>query len=341
MILQELILKDIVIKIKKLDDSSTSFSDLCYNLSMKKLLLSIILISLVGIATPVFASEIEDDYLDIASNYCVMGDYNKAMEYLDKILSINPNNKQVQDLKKGLTHVISKDKKSFVEAVNPQVKQAQEYKRIGDEQMELSALTSATQGENGYLAYYYLGNFYRLKHDYQKAIDSYNSAVSLRPDFAQAFLASAIVLYDIGKFDSVINPIDKYLSLNPNDDLAYAVKSRAEFSLGMLDESKSDNDKAIELNDCPEYRFDKAKILYKEGNYTESKKLFTELLSDIQTSKIYEYMGLCDIAKQDYMSALMNIDKAIILSDDDEYLENKYNEIKEILENNNEKDVQE
>ena len=45
---------------------------------------------------------------------------------------------------------------SFVEAVNPQVKQAQEYKRIGDEQMELSALTSATQGENGYLAYYYL-----------------------------------------------------------------------------------------------------------------------------------------------------------------------------------------
>ena len=65
------------------------------------------------------------------------------------------------------------------------------------------------------------------------------------------------------------------------------------------------------------------------------------MLSDIQTSKIYQYMGLCDIAKQDYMSALMNIDKAIILSDDDEYLENKYNEIKEILENNNEKDVQE
>ena len=66
MILQELMAEGGVIKIKKLGDSSTSFSDLCYNLSMKKLLLSIILISLVGIATPVFASEIEDDYLDIA-----------------------------------------------------------------------------------------------------------------------------------------------------------------------------------------------------------------------------------------------------------------------------------
>lgn len=309
---------------------------------MKKLLLSLILLLVVNISVPVLGNEIEDDYLDIASNYCVMGDYNKAIEYLDKILSINPNNQQVIDLKKGLTHVISQDKKSFVESVNPLVKQSQEYKRVGDEQMELSTLNKATNSDNAYLAYYYLGNFYRLKHDYQKAIDAYNSAASARPDFAQAFLASAIVLYDIGKFDSVINPIDMYLSLNPEDDLAYAVKSRAEFEMGMVENAKNDNDRAIQINDCPEYRFDRAKILYKEGKYDDSKKLFTSLLSDIQTAKIYEYMGLCDIAKQDYMSALMNIDKAIILSDDDEYLENKYNEIKEILENNtDEKNLQE
>lgn len=45
-------------------------------------------------------------------------------------------------------------------------------------------------------------------------------------------------------------------------------------------------------------------------------------------------MGLCDYAAGNYTSALSNIDKAIILSDDDEYLENKYNEIKKILEQN-------
>lgn len=283
---------------------------------------------------PALSSEIEEDYLDIAANYCVVGDYNSAMQYLDKILTLNPDNKQVVDLKKGLAHVIAQDKKTFVSSVNPLIKQAQEYKRIGDERMEVSALMSAAQSENSYLAYYYLGNFYRAKHDYSKALDSYNSALSARPDFSQAYLTSGIVLYDIGKYDSVINPIDKYLTFNPQDDLAYAVKSRAEFELGMLDEAKKDNDKAIEINNCPEYQFDRAKILYKFGNYEESKKIFTELLPDIQTSKIYEYMGLCDYAMKNYMSALMNIDKAIILSDDDEYLESKYNEIKEILENN-------
>lgn len=299
---------------------------------MKKFLLSIILVMAVSCNIPVLGDEIEEDYLDMAANYCVIGDYESAMGYLDKILAINPNNQQVIDLKKGLSHVIAQDKKTFVTSVNPLIKKAQEYKRIGDEQMELSTLKEAAQGQNSYLAYYYLGNFYRDKNDYMKALDAFNSALSARADFAQAYLSTAITLYDVGRYDAVLNPIDKYLTFVPDDDLAYAVKSRAEFELGMLDESRADNDKAIQINNCPEYQFDKAKILYKSGDYQGAKNIFTELLPDIQTSKIYEYLCYCDYAMQDYMSALMNIDKAIILSDDDEYLNNKYNEIKGLLE---------
>lgn len=299
---------------------------------MKKFLLSIILGLSVGFIVPVLASEIEEDYLDIASNYCVIGDYNSAIEYLDKILAINPNNKQVSDLKKGLTHVIMHDNKSFVTGVNPLIKQAQEAKREGSEKRELMMLSKATEAENAYLAYFYLGNFYRDKRDYLKALDAYNSALSAKSDFAQAYLVSAITLFEARRYDSVINPIDKYLTFNPNDDLAYAIKSRAEFELGMLEEARTDNDKAILINDCPEYQFDRAKILYKTGHFKDAKDIFEKYLPDIQTSKTYEYIAYCDEALGDYMSALMNIDKALILSDDDEYLENKYNEIKEILE---------
>ena len=302
---------------------------------MKKFVLSIILGLVMGCNLPVFASEIEEDYLDIAANYCVVGDYESAMVYLDKILEINPENKQVSDLKKGLAHVIVKDKKSFVTGVNPHVKQAHEYKRVGDTKKEYKSLIDGTESKNAYLAYYYLGNFHRDNDEYLKALDFYNAALSAKPDFAQAYLASALTLFDVRRYEAVINPIDKYLTFNPNDDLAYAVKSRAEFELGMLEESKKDNDKAIELNNCPEYQFDRAKLLYKAEDYKSAKEIFTELLPDIQTSKTYEYMGLCDFAMEDYLSALMNIDKALILSDDDEYLQNKYNEIKEILESSN------
>ena len=302
---------------------------------MKKLILSFILGLAVSSFVPAFADDITEDYLDIAANYCVVGDYNSAMVYLDKILEREASNQQAADLKKGLAHIIADDKKSYVTGVNPLVKQAMEYKRIGDEKMEQNALLQGAKEQNGYLAYYYLGNLYRDKRDYMKALDAYNSALSARPDFAQAYLSSAITLFEAGRYEAVINPIDKYLTFVPNDDLAYAIKSRAEFELGMMEESKADNIKAIDINNCPEYQFDRAKILYKSGEPKVSKEIFTELLPDIQTSKIYEYMGYCDLAMEDYMSALMNIDKAIILSDDDQFLEDKYNEIKQILESRN------
>ena len=294
------------------------------------LILFLIIVLSCGIG---FANEIEDDYFDIAGNYCVVGDYTSAMEYLDKILKINPSNQRAINLKKGLNHVISKDKKSFIEEVSPSVKAAMEYKRLGNEREELKYLIKGTQEPNSYLAYYYLGNFYRSKNDFKDAIDAYNASSSARGDFAPAYLSSAIVLYDAGEFSSAINPIDKYLTFNSEDDLAYAVKSRIEFALGMLNEAKADNDKAIEINDCPDYQFDRAKILYKEGKYKESKDLFKSLLKDIQTSKIYEYMGLCDFALEDYASALTDFDRAILLTVDDDYLEAKYNEVKELLEN--------
>lgn len=299
---------------------------------MKKFILSLIVVLAGCCILPVFADDVDEDYLDIAANYCVMGDYESAMVYLDKILERNPDSREAQDLKKGLQHVINQDKKSYVTGVNPGIKEAMNYKQTGDERREYETLLNATKGNNAYLAYYYLGNYFRDKNEYMKALDAFNSASSAKPDFAQAYLSSAITLFDVGRYEAVINPIDKYLTFDTKDDLAYAIKSRAEFELGKLSEAQADNETAIRLNNCPEYQFDKAKILYKNGNYSEAKTIFKELLPYIQTSKIYEYMGYCDLEMKDYMSALMNIDKALILSDDDMYLENKYNEIKKLLE---------
>lgn len=298
---------------------------------MKKILLSLLIFLVCPICA--LSSEIEDDYFDIAANYCVVGDYDNAIKYLDKILKINPNSKRASDLKNGLNHVISGDNKSFIDNVSPLVREAMEYKRFGDETREWNTLVKATQDNNAYLAYYYLGNFYREKNEYKNALNAYSASSSARTDFAPAYLGTAIVLYNMGQFQSLINPIDKYLSFNPDDDLAYAIKSRAEFELGMISEAKNDNDIARKINDCPEYKFDQAKILYRQGNYKEALKIFKNLLNDIQTSKIYEYMGLCDMAVGSYVEALSNFDKAILLSDDDEYLEIKYNEAKQLLEN--------
>ena len=51
----------------------------------------------------------------------------------------------------------------------------------------------------------------------------------------------------------------------------------------------------------------------------------------IQTSEVYKYLGMCDYAQNDYVNALMNFDKAIILSDEDKELISTYNDIKTML----------
>ena len=145
---------------------------------MKKFILSLLITIITMGIMPCFADDIEEDYLDIAAKYCVIGDYNAAMLYLDKILERNPNNKQVSDLKRGLTHVIAQDKKSFIASANPYIKEAMEAKRIGNEKLEYENLIKATKNENAYLGYFYLGNYFRDKNDYMKALDEYNRGVS-------------------------------------------------------------------------------------------------------------------------------------------------------------------
>lgn len=282
---------------------------------------------------PVFSNELEEDYFDIASNYCVLGDYSQAIEYLDKILDINPRNSKAINLKNKLVYFSKETQQNNHNFLNPKIKESLEYKKSGNLKSEYNALNSSLGDKDSFISLYYLGNFYREINDYTKAIEAFNKAIETNQNFLPAYLSCAILNYETGNYKAAKSLLDKYTVLNPNDDLGFAMKARTEFELGLINEAKTDNDKAISLNNNPEYQFDKAKILYKLGDYQKAKSIFSSLTKDINISKIYEYMGLCDMETQNYSSALLNIDKALLLSDNDKYLENKYYEIKNRLEN--------
>ena len=118
----------------------------------------------------------------------------------------------------------------------------------------------------------------------------------------------------------------------PDSDIGYAIKANAEFELGMFNNAISDIQKALDLNNCPEYQLTKAKVLYKVGNYELSKKILTEVVKNIQISEAYEYIGLCDCALGNYSGAILNIDKALLLTNNNYQLEEKYEQIKQKLE---------
>ena len=289
---------------------------------MKKLILTGLFFALLCPFT--FANEMTEDYFDIATNYCIDGNYSEALNYLDKILLVEPENKTVADLKNGLRQIIQGKNTSFILPKSNAVKQAVNYKKSGNKQGELTALTAA----NDYWAYYFLAQYYRQNKDYNQAINYFVKSVNVKPSFNQCYLEIAVCYFELGNFQQAVTYLNQYLKINPQDDFAYALKARCEASLDNNDDALSDILTAIALENSVDNRFLEGKILYNMKRYQQAKDKLEKLTSDIQTAEIYKYIGLCYYGLGNYNEALNNLDKSILLFDDDKTVNSKYNEIK-------------
>lgn len=293
---------------------------------MKKFLLTGLFLALI--CSSVCANELTEDYFDIATNYCVEGNYTEAIKYLDKILLIEPDNKTVSDLKNGLQQILQGKNTSFILPKSSAVKLSVNAKKSGDKQGELTALVSG----NDYWAYYFLGEYYRQNRDYNQAVSYFVKSVNLKPGFTQCYLQIAVCYFEAGNFQQTVTYLNQYLKINQQDDFAYALRARAQANLGNCDDALSDILTAIALENSIDYRFLEGKILYKMKRYQQAKEKLEKLAGEIQTAEIYKYIGLCEAELGNDANALMNLDKSILLFEDDKTAVTKYNEIKSRIE---------
>ncbi len=297
---------------------------LCYNAVMKKF----ILLCLIFPCLSVCASELTEDYFDIAADYATYGKYNEAMVYVDKILQLEPNNNDAKDLKNTLVRVTNSNAKSYLTYNDKNIQQAQQYKKSGDKTKQISVLSSAT---SDFWAMFILAQTYRENGDYKNAINYFQKASSLKPDYSQSYLGLAQCYSAMMDYKGAINYLNKYIGYNQNSDVAYALRADANMNMNYLAEAEEDIRHALDIEENISYLLIEAKILYYEGNYDDARDKLNLLSRNIQTSEVYKFLGLCDYAQGNLTSALLNIDKAIILSDDDKTLNSTYNNIKSTL----------
>lgn len=298
---------------------------------MKKLLLGGLISALL--VMPAFANEITEDYLDIAKNYSVMGNYSGAIIYVDKALSIEPDNKDFRDIRSMLIRLQNVNRKSYITSSNSKLNAAIDAKKNGNKQGMLDALNQAAIGGN-FWVYSFLGDYYRENGMYNQAVEAYSRAFEAQPGFSQALLSIALCYLDAGNYDAVIPPITRFLYYNQQEDFGYFVRAKAYMGMAQFNDAETEINTAIALNDDIEYQLLYGIILYNKGNFNKAKNVLETLTGDIQTSDIYKYIGLCYYCMKDYNNALLNLDKAIILSDDDKSLLLKYNEVKSALNGN-------
>lgn len=304
---------------------------------MKRLLLTSFLFAFLVL--PVTANEIIEDYMDIISNDCVLGDYADAVNYLDKIIQMTPDNQEYKKLKDLLYQLGTTDQKSFISGYNSQLDKAFNAKLAGDRVGEENALKEATSSGN-FWAYSYLGDYFRENKRYQEAIDAYFKAYELQPSFTQALLAIAVCYLESGQYEMVNEPIRRFLYHNQQSDVAYAIRAKAYMMQNQLVDAETEIVTALALNNDIEYKLIHGIILTKRGNYQKAINILEELTKEVQTCDVYKYLGFSYLGLKDYNNAMLNMDKAIILSDDDNELKTKYNETKALIKQMNTEQLQ-
>ena len=291
---------------------------------MKKLFLLCLIFSCLTAG----ANEIVEDYIDIATNYCTHGNYKEAMSYLDKALQIQPANIEVNELKATLSRVMAINSKSYLTSTDKNIDLAFSYKKVGNKDKQIAELSKIP---NNFWTNYLLAEHYRDMRDFQKAQYYYEQAKTLKPNYSQCYLGLAKVYIEKKEYQNAIDNLDKYLSYNKNADIAYALKAEANMNLNNLAEAQKNIKKALNVDENISYLLIEAKILYHQGYYDDAREKLQILSRNVQTSEVYKYIGLCDYAQNDYANALLNLNKAIILSEDDKNLISTYNNVKAIL----------
>lgn len=291
---------------------------------MKKALL----LFLMFLCIPVSANELTEDYLDIATNYCTYGKYEDAIVYINKILQIEPNNTEAKELKNTLLRIQNPEIQSYLTSVNQTLSKAFSFKKSGDRKKQLDTLSSMP---NDFWANYFLAEYYR-ENDLDKSIFYYQKAIELKPNYSQSYLGLGKAYLDNKQFQNAADALNKYLTYNKNSDIAYALRADCYMNMNYLSDAYEDIKKALKIEENISYLLIEAKILYYKGDYDDAREKLNFLSRNVQTSEVYKLIGLCDYAQKDYKNALLNLDKAIILSDDDKTLNSTYNDIKQILE---------
>jgi tetratricopeptide (TPR) repeat protein len=178
--------------------------------------------------------------------------------------------------------------------------------------------------------WYELGSSYRGSDNKKDALDAFNKAIDLNPNFADAYYARGSIYKSDGDYNQAIKNFDKVIEINPKDADVYIDRAGAYVKLGNYSQAINDYDKSIKLN--PDYLdyyyyYNMADVYRELGNYKQAIKYFDKAIEQRKTKgeencNLYIGRGITYKLLGNYKQAINDYNKAIIINPqcDDVYL---------------------
>jgi len=112
------------------------------------------------------------------------------------------------------------------------------------------------------------GIAYNDKGDYDRAIQDFDAAIRLKPDYAKAYYNRGNTYFNKGDYDRAIQDNDAAIRLDPDDGVTYHNRGNAYASKGEYDRALQDYDQAIRLEpDSAEAYFNRGNAYFNKRDY--------------------------------------------------------------------------
>nr|WP_276020149.1 tetratricopeptide repeat protein [Acetivibrio straminisolvens] len=249
-----------------------------------------ILVIGIGLFTSCANSIYSVFYLSTADSEFDLGEYEKAIEYYDKALELNPDSDKAYIGKARAFDALGKYEKAL---------------EFFDKAIEINGNSAEAYNAKGIT----LANLER----YEESFENLKKAMELEPSNSVYQNDMAYGLNNLRRFEEAIQYAEKALELNPRNSSAYTNKGYALEALGKTDEAIKCYDKAIQL--CPTdfyVYYNKALTVFETGKTEEAIELLDKALEiepdylDAITSK-----GYCLNELGEYEKAIACFDTAI------------------------------
>jgi tetratricopeptide (TPR) repeat protein len=161
------------------------------------------------------------------------------------------------------------------------------------------------------------GNVFQHDDDHAKAVEEYSEAISLAPNFREAYVRRAESWKSTKSFKHAIADLTKALQLDADDPISYRNRGSYQLFLGDNDQAISDYSKAIELKpDGETYRY-RGYAFVKKGEFPQAIEDYGEAIRLAPDDATNFYMRAAALRNAgDLDKALADCEEALRLSPD-------------------------
>lgn len=161
-----------------------------------------------------------------------------------------------------------------------------------------------------------IGDTYSDLKQHQRAIQAYNKAIELNPEYADAFYKRGLSYLDLERHQQSIQDFDQAVKLKPDFALAYAYRGNAYRSLKLYDQAVEDYGKSIHLNSSYAWVFNNRGLSFYDID--KSDKAINDFKKAIELNpnydRAYNNLGISYYQLKLYEEAIDSYSKAVELN---------------------------